>query len=86
MLERNLEGRRKMQKLRIAAVVGARPNFMKVAPLLWAAGKRPERFEFRLPPRAVTARADGRATPWPGDPSFATANRAGIVCHGFQSR
>jgi len=37
-----------MQRLKVVAVVGARPNFMKIAPLLWAAAQRPDSFEFRL--------------------------------------
>jgi UDP-N-acetylglucosamine 2-epimerase (non-hydrolysing) len=35
-------------KLKIAAVVGARPNFMKIAPLARELAKYPERFEFVL--------------------------------------
>jgi UDP-N-acetylglucosamine 2-epimerase (non-hydrolysing) len=35
-------------KLKIAAVVGARPNFMKIAPLAAELRKYPERFEFVL--------------------------------------
>lgn len=35
-------------KLKIAAVVGARPNFMKIAPLAAEIAKYPDRFEFAL--------------------------------------
>ncbi len=35
-------------KLKIVAVVGARPNFMKIAPLARELAKQPERFEFVL--------------------------------------
>ena len=33
------------EKIRLLAVAGARPNFMKIAPLMKALGERPDRFE-----------------------------------------